>query len=169
MPRPLVTDLSVYFGRYISQVNADNLSGALSVYSKPLIDFFSALPEAKANYSYAPDKWTVKELLQHIIDTERILSCRLLRIARKDKTPLASFDENSFASNSAANERSLSSLKEEFMAVRKATDLLLNSLTEAQLAEKGIASDLPVTANAIGFIIFGHLLHHKQVLEEKYL
>ena len=111
----------------------------------------------------------MKELLQHVIDAERIFSYRILRIARKDKTPLASFDEDNYAANSLASERNFDSIKEEFLAVRKATDLLLLSLNEEQLAQQGIASELPVTANAIAFITFGHMLHHKGVLEEKYL
>lgn len=169
MPRPLSTDFPAYYAGYISRVDADTPSGAVTVYSKSLIDFFSNLPEAKAEFRYAPGKWTVKELLQHIVDTERIMSYRLLCIARKDKTPLASFDEDGYAAHSAANDRSLASIKEEFIAVRKATDHLIASLKEDQLSEKGTASNLPVTANAIGFIIFGHILHHKQVLAEKYL
>lgn len=169
MPRPLSTDFPAYYAKYILKVDADTVSEAVAVYSKSLIDFFTNLPEAKAEFRYAPGKWTVKELLQHIVDTERIMSYRLLCIARKDKTPLPSFDENNYAAHSAANERSLASIKEEFIAVRKATDSLIASLQEPQLSEVGIASNLPVTANAIGFIIFGHILHHKQVLEEKYL
>lgn len=169
MPRPLSTDFPAYFAGYISRVDTDTLSGAVTVYSKSLIDFFSNIPEAKAEFRYAPGKWTVKELLQHIVDTERIMSYRLLCIARKDKTPLASFDEDGYAAHSAANDRSLASIKEEFIAVRKATDHLIASLKEDQLSEEGTAGNLPVTANAIGFIIFGHILHHKQVLAEKYL
>lgn len=169
MPRPAASDFPPYYARYISQVNADNLSEAVANYSKPLIDFYTNLPEAKAAYRYEPGKWTLKELLQHVIDTERIMSYRLLRISRGDKTPLASFDEDSYAANSKANNRSFDSLKEEFTAVRKATDLLIASLTEEQLSAEGTASNLPVKANAIGFIVFGHMLHHKQVVEERYL
>jgi uncharacterized damage-inducible protein DinB len=169
MPRPQATDFPNYFARYISRVEADSLSAAVKAYAKPLEDFYVNLPEAKAEYRYAPGKWTIKELLQHIVDTERIMSYRLLRISRGDKTPLASFDEDSYAAASNANTRSLDSIKEEFIAVRKATDILIASLTEEQLASEGVASNLPVTANAVGYIVFGHMLHHKGVLEEKYL
>ena len=165
MSRPQVTDFPPYYGRYISQVNADSLSEATKIYSASLSSFYTGLPEEKAGFSYAPGKWTLQELLQHVVDTERIMSYRLLRIARKDKTPLASFDENTFAENSLANSRSFASIKEEFIAVRKSTDLLIQSLSEEQLAEEGIASNLPVTANAVGYIIFGHMLHHKNVVE----
>ncbi len=169
MPRPQATDFPNYFARYISRVDTDSLSEAMAVYAKPLADFYTSLPEAKAEYRYAPGKWTVKELLQHIVDTERIMSYRLLRISRGDTTPLPSFDENTYAEASHAHARSFDALKEEFLAVRKSTDLLIASLHEEQLAREGVASNMPVKANAIGYIIFGHMLHHKVVLEEKYL
>lgn len=169
MPKPKESDFPPYFGKYISQVNAESLSEAAKTYAEPLSSFYTDLPEEKADFRYAPGKWTLKELLQHVVDTERIMSYRLLRIARKDKTPMASFDENTYAENSLANNRSFVSIKEEFLALRKSTDLLIQSLTEEQLSAEGIASNLPVTANAVGYIIFGHLLHHKKVVEEKYL
>lgn len=169
MPKPLAEEHPPYFSRYIDQVAANSLEEAVAFYAPLLHDFYSNLPEEKADYAYAPGKWTIKDLLQHVIDTERIFTYRIVRISRKDKTPLASFDENSYAENAKANNRTLTSLLEEFQAVRKATDLLLKSLSAEQLAASGIASNMPVSANAIGFIIFGHLLHHKQVLEERYL
>ena len=169
MPRPQANDFPTYFARYIARVDADSLSAAVKAYAKPLEEFYTHLPEAKAEYRYAPGKWTVKELLQHIVDTERIMSYRLLRISRGDKTPLASFDEDSYAAASNANARSFDSIKEEFIAVRKTTDLLIASLSEEQLAAEGVASNLPVKANAVGYIIFGHMLHHKGVIEERYL
>lgn len=169
MARPQASEFPPYFSRYIARVEADSVAAAVARYAASMHDFYTQLPEEKADYRYAEGKWTMKELLQHVIDAERIFSYRVLRIARKDKTPLASFDEDSYVLSSNAHARTFASLKEEFQAVRKATDLLLLSLSEEQLAEQGIASDLPVTANAIGFILFGHLLHHKAVLEERYL
>jgi uncharacterized damage-inducible protein DinB len=169
MPRPQTTDFPAYFEKYISLVDAGDLLTAAKKYAEPLRAFYNNLPDNKADYQYAPGKWTLKELLQHVVDTERIMSYRLLRIARHDKTPLASFDENSFAENSLASERSFASIKEEFAALRKATDLLIQSLNESQLSEQGIAGNNPVTANAVGYIIFGHMLHHRKVVEDKYL
>ncbi len=169
MPKPQAQDFPPYFGRYISLADAESLSAVIEKYAKLLVAFYTDLPEEKASLRYAPGKWTLKELLLHVIDTERIMAYRLLRFVRKDKTPLASFDENLFAANSLANDRSFVSIKEEFVAVRKSTDLLIQSLSEEQLQEEGIASNLPITANSIGYIIFGHLQHHKQVVEEKYL
>lgn len=169
MPKPLTEEHPPYFSKYINLVAANSVAEAVTIYSPLLEKFYTGLPADKADHAYAPGKWSIKDLLQHVIDTERIFSYRILRIARKDKTPLASFDENSYSENANARHRTLSSLQEEFMAVRKSTDLLLNSLSAEQLTETGIASNMPVTANAIGYIIFGHLLHHKQILEERYL
>ena len=169
MPKPETTDFPEFYGVYISKVEADHLHKAVTTYSDLLIAFYTGLPEEKAAFRYADDKWTLKELLQHVVDTERIMSYRLLRIARQDRTPLASFDENEFAANSRANNRSFASIKEEFVAVRRATDLLIQSLNDEQLSQQGTASNKPVTANAVGYIIFGHLLHHKKVIEERYL
>jgi hypothetical protein len=169
MPRPQPADFPEYYGRYISRVDADNLQQAIDTYAQELSKFYSNLPEAKALYSYAPGKWTLKEVLQHVIDTERVMAYRMMRFARKDKTPLPSFDENSFTENALANERSLDSLKEEFLALRKSTDLFIRSLNDDQLSSSGIASNLQITANALGYIIYGHLLHHKIIIGEKYL
>src|ERR1700694_2569697 len=119
MPKPQATDFPAYFSKYVSLVNAGNLSEAAAKYADQLQKFYTNLPDDKAGHQYAPGKWTLKELLQHVVDTERIMSYRLLRIARKDKTPLASFDENTFAEHSLAGNRSFDSIKEEFAAVRK--------------------------------------------------
>ena len=169
MARPQSSEFPAYFGRYIAQVEAENITEAVNKYSKNLGDFYNTLPEEKADYRYAPGKWTLKELLLHVVDAERIFSYRILRISRKDKTPLASFDEDSYAANSDAHYRSFASIKEEFQAVRKATDLLLLSLTEEQVTQEGISSNLNITVNALAYITFGHMLHHKNILEERYL
>jgi len=107
--------------------------------------------------------------LQHIIDAERVFAYRALCIARKDKTAFPGFDENAYAVNSNANGRTLTDLQIEFSAVRHSTNLLFQSFFEEQLAEIGTASNNAVTVNAIGFIIIGHLLHHKNILEQRYL
>jgi len=169
MPIPNASDYPAYFEKYISLVNAGSTSEAIANYSALLLNFFNSLPEDKADYAYATGKWTLKEVLQHIIDTERIFSYRILRIGRKDTTPLPSFDENHYAENAISSARTFTAIKEEFMAVRKSTDLLILSLSDEQLSHFGTASNQPVTANAIGFMVFGHLLHHKKIIEENYL
>ncbi|MCE3283303.1 MAG: DinB family protein [Chitinophagaceae bacterium] len=169
MPRPTANDYAAYYDTYISKVKGDSIKEVIRTYSEPMLQFYTSLPEEKGDHAYAEGKWTVKELLQHIIDAERIFSYRGIRFARKDGTPLPSFDENAYAPASKASERSLQSLKDEFAAVRKATDIMLDTLNEEQLSFRGNASNTPMTANAIGFIIYGHMLHHKQILEERYL
>jgi uncharacterized damage-inducible protein DinB len=169
MARPQPNDYAAYYETYVGKVKGDSIKDIISNYSEPMMQFYTSLPESKADHAYADGKWTVKELLQHIIDAERIFSYRALRIARKDETPLPGFDENTYAPASKASQRSLQSLKDEFAAVRKSTDILLSTFDEDQLSQKGTASNQPVTANAIAFIMFGHMLHHKQVLEERYL
>jgi hypothetical protein len=169
MAKPQAGDYGIFYENYVNRVGAANLHEAVTQYSQLLTDFFTTLPEQKADYQYAPGKWSLKDLLQHIIDTERIMSYRLLRIARKDTTPLPGFEEGDYATNANAPGRSFSALKEELTALRKSTDLLIQSLTEEQLANTGTASGNSATANAIGYIIFGHLLHHQQIVEERYL
>ncbi|MBA4197770.1 MAG: DNA damage-inducible protein DinB [Chitinophaga sp.] len=169
MPRPSATDYYVFYNNYVETAKGDSVAELLINYSALLNDFVTNLPEAKADYSYAAGKWTVKELLQHMIDAERIFSYRALRIARKDTTPLPGFDENSYAANADVSSKTFQSLKEEFVAVRQSTDLLLQSFSEEQLQQVGTTSNHSITVNAICFIIFGHILHHKRILEERYL
>jgi hypothetical protein len=169
MPKPLSGDYPSFFEGYINQLDIDNIKESITQISHPLTYFYLNLPEEKADYAYAPQKWTLKDVMQHVIDTERIMQYRLLRIARNDATPLPGFDENAYANNANASNRTLISLKEELKALRKSTDLLIGSLTEEQLTYSGIASDKKITANAIAFILFGHLMHHKKVIEERYL
>jgi len=169
MPKPQSGEYPSYFEGYINQVEQTEIQEAVKQLSHPVTYFFLNLPDEKGDYAYAEGKWTLKDLVQHIIDTERIMQYRLLRIARNDNTPLPGFDENKYAQHAMANARSFVALKEEFKALRKSTDLLIASLTDEQLLNCGIASDKKVTANAIAFIIFGHLLHHKKIIEERYL
>ena len=169
MSKPQVGDYPTYFEGYISKIQADSTTNIIANYGTELASFYISLPESKADYAYAPDKWTLKDLLQHIIDTERIMSYRLLRISRKDETALASFDENSYAINAKAANRSFESIKEEFLALRKSTDLLIQSLLPEQLGNAGVASGKRMTANALVYVIFGHMIHHKSIIEERYL
>lgn len=169
MAKPQVGEHPAQFDRYISLVDAGDAAAVVKKYSADLNAFYTSLPEEKADHAYAEGKWTLKEVLQHIMDTERIFSYRLMCIARKDNTPLPSFDENSYAANSFASARSFASLKEEFVAIRKSTDLLILSLNEEQLSSTGISGTLPAKANSFAYIIFGHLLHHRNITEERYL
>ncbi len=160
---------AIYQQRYIDAALGENIKELIHNYSQPLIDFFKSIPENIGDYSYANGKWTIKQLLQHLIDTERIFAYRALRFSRNDQTALAGFDEDNYAENSPVAHRSLKSMIEEFIALRKSTDLLLLSFTEEQLKMSGTASGNYATVNALCFIIFGHLLHHQNILIERYL
>lgn len=169
MPRPAAADAAEFYHKYISYTKGNSVADIIANHSKDIHDFYNSLPEEKADYAYAAGKWTIKQVLQHVIDAERIFTYRALRIARKDTTPLPGFDENSYADNDGSSNRTLQSLKEEFRSLRAATDLLLASFSETQLSESGTASNKSITTNALCFITYGHLLHHKAITQERYL
>ena len=169
MPRPISGTYPVYFDNYIRLTEFDTPTEGIAKYSNYLNEFFCNLPADKAEFSYAPGKWNVKEMLLHIIDTERIFAYRALSLSRGENTPLPGFVENTYAANSAANQRTWESLLAEFKAVRLSTDLLIQSFTPAQLDRLGITNNHPTSVNAIVYIIFGHLLHHVNVVKERYL
>ena len=168
MARPLPADYAAYYQNYIAQLQGNSIKELIANYANHFINVFNEIPESKADYAYADGKWTIKEVLQHIIDAERVFVYRALRIARKDSYDLPGFDENEFAVNAHAASRPFASLKEEFSLIRKSTDLFLLSFTEEDLELKGSANQHPVSVRAIAFIIFGHTRHHIQVIEERY-
>ena len=130
--------------------------------------FFTNISEEQSLYKYSHDKWTVKEILQHIIDTERIFAYRTLAIARKETTILPSFDENKYVENALANRRPWNELTEEFQSVRQSTILLFNSFPPGSLDLIGKVSDYQMSALAIGFTIAGHVAHHMNIIRERY-
>lgn len=168
MARPRADEAAEYFHRYISIPEGDSVSEIVNKYAFELQEFYNNLPESRADFAYAEGKWTVKEVLQHVADTERIFAYRALRISRGDTTPLASFDQDVFVKNGFAADRSLSSLKQEFNAVRASTDIFLLSLNEEEINRRGTASDNAVSVNALAYMIYGHLLHHRRLLQEYY-
>ncbi len=170
MPRPQNNQYyAPYFQRYIDITKGDSIAELITNHENEIYIGYNNITEEKALYAYADGKWTAKELFQHVIDTERVFAYRAIHIARKDTTPLASFDENSWAGNSLANARPLASIKQEFNAMHRSTILLLQSFNDDQLLHRGIASNHETDVNALAYIIFGHLLHHKKILQEKYL
>lgn len=167
--RPQTGEFAPYYQKYIDLVKGQSVNEAIQQYAQPLKSFYNSLSEEKANYAYAEGKWSVKELLQHVIDTERVFSYRAMCISRNDQNAFPGFDENTYVLASKSKFRTLTDLQIEFSAVRHCTNLLFQSFDDEQLACKGTANNVPVTVNAIGFILFGHLLHHKKILEERYL
>ena len=131
--------------------------------------FIRQIPKEKELYSYAEGKWTIKEILCHIIDTERVMSYRALRFARNDMTALASFEQDEFVLNGRHNEREIESIIEEFIHLRQANIALFKSFNNIELSRKGMASDRLISVLAFIYVIAGHLNHHKFILQQKYL
>ncbi len=168
MPRPTPGTFPQHFENYVSQVKEDDLSQAFKNQQDLVDNYFDAIPEEKTSTGYAEGKWSLKELLQHMIDTERVFAYRALCFARKEKASLPSFDENDYAANSNGNARSWKSLCEEFKAVRKTTLFLFESFDEATLQNSGIANNKTATVLAMGFTSVGHVYHHRNIIEERY-
>lgn len=166
--RPEPGEYAAYYEKYISLVPGNDVTSALESQRVQTMQLFAARSEREGNFRYGPDKWTVKEVLGHINDTERIFTYRALRIARADKTPLPGFEQDSFVSNGRFNERSLGNLAEEFAFVRGASLALFRSFGQETWLRRGTASNYEVTVRAIAYMIAGHELHHRQILEERY-
>ena len=159
-----------YYWRYI-----DKLSDSLGVRESfgigkgSVVGFFKNIPEDKHDYVYAKDKWTCKEILQHLIDAERIFQYRCFRIARNDKTALAGFDQNIYIAPSLANSKTMDGLLDEFSILRDSSISLLNSLTDEDLKKIGEANGAAMSARAAAFTITGHEIWHMEIITERYL
>ena len=159
-----------HFATYINQVsNEYTLTEELEISVHRLIKFVQNIPLDKFDYRYAEGKWTIKDIIQHIIDAERIFAYRALRFARNDKTALPGFDENDYVDEVQADKRSLQDLLTELAIVRQATLALFKSFSNNELLRTGIASNNPVSVRALGFTIIGHQNHHQRVFQERYL
>ncbi|UKJ08413.1 DinB family protein [Solitalea lacus] len=167
--RPKEGTYALYFEHYIDLVEHNNVKEALQANTEELFDFIDSLPENKGDFAYAEGKWSLKEVLLHLTDAERIFSYRALRFSRNDTTPLPSFDENEFIENAKTSKRTLQSLVDEFKSVRNSTLSLFNAMDEEELTRQGISSSQPCTALALGYIIAGHAKHHKNVITDCYL
>lgn len=168
MNRPQPDEFALYYQTYIDTVSDDVLA-ELKLQSTAVPNFLRLIDKEKANYAYAPGKWTLKELIGHVIDTERIMAYRLLHIARKDQIPLSGFDENYYVTNSSYTNRDLDSLIDEFEQLRLANLFLYQSLTDEELDRSGIANGHNVSVRALLFIIAGHVTHHKRIVTERYM
>ena len=167
--RPDLSRVGAWYHNYINLVPEDEITEAFKNESVSFVRFLETIPADKYDYRYAEGKWTIKEVLQHIIDSERVFAYRALRFARKDATALPGFDENQFAAAAKADTRSWDKLVEEFKVVRRSSELLFNSFDEEQLESNGISSNSPNYVLAVGFIIIGHAMHHQKIVREKYL
>lgn len=162
-------EYSEYYGYYISLNTSDNLIQNLENQLDATCDFFKSLPKDKLEYQYEVGKWTPKDILQHIIDTERIFAYRALRFARFDTINLPGYEENDYADVANANGRTIEDLIEEYKIVKQATIHLFKSFSEKMLLNIGQANNAPVSVRALGFIISGHEIHHINIIKVRYL
>lgn len=167
--KPNADEYAAYTINYIKLVPDDNLLRHLADNLKATVEFVLGLPADKLAYRYAPGKWTIREVMQHVADTERIFAYRALCFARADKTALQGFDENFYAANSAANERDIKSIMREFVAVRNATISLFDGFDEKVLTRIGTANNNPTSVRALAYQIAGHESHHVNIIKERYL
>ncbi len=170
MEKPLEGEYNPYFDRYINLVPAGDFHELLKANSDKAVRFFENIPPEKHDYRYANNKWSIKESLMHIIDTERVMSYRALVAIRADGTTvLCNMDENHYAAHSDVSGRSLTSLLAEFAAVRSATISLYDHITDEQSMFKAKGASYPFTARALGYIMIGHAEHHFNVIAQRYL
>lgn len=159
-----------FYANYITQVSDEyTLMEELEISVHRLIKFVQDIPMDKYDYRYAEGKWTIKDILQHLIDSERIFAYRALRFSRNDKTELPGFEENDYAAIANGDERSIMDLLTELAVVRQATLSLFKTFKEQQLMRSGIASNNNMSVRALGFVIIGHQNHHQKIFQERYL
>lgn len=167
--RPAPNEYAPYYGRYIALVPDGPIVETLRDQIGETSGFLGSLPEAKGDHRYEPGKWSVKEVIGHMIDSERVFSYRALRFARRDETPLPGFEQDDYVPAGAFGRRTLRDLIEEFRAVREATVLLYRHLDEEALSRSGIANENRMSVRALAWSIAGHERHHARVIRELYL
>ena len=166
--RPEPGEYNPYYERYISLVPGDDILATLDAQRRLTILLLCGRDENDGDLRYAPGKWSVKEVLGHVCDTERIFSYRALRIARGDETPIEGFEQDDYVNNGPFDQRPLEELVEDYIAVRRATLTLFRNLDEVAWARRGVANKNEITVRALAYIIAGHEAHHRRILEEKY-
>ncbi|MGH9752267.1 MAG: DinB family protein [Blastocatellia bacterium] len=169
MTRPDSTEYAPEFEKYISLVPEGEIAATLGNQIESTLSLLGSLSEAQGNLRYAPGKWSVKEVIGHLIDGERIFAYRALRFARNDATPLSGFDENSFVANAGFDSRSLADLAEEFEYTRKSNIYLFKHLDGDSSLRRGAANGNEISVRAIAYAIAGHELHHVGILRTRYL
>jgi DinB superfamily len=167
--RPEAGEYAPAFADYVARVAEDeDVVAVLIAQLDQVLLRLDRFPEIRGDYRYAPDKWSVKEIVGHLCDTERVFAYRALRIGRGDSTPLASFEDQAYVEASRAGDRTLADLAAEWGDVRRATIALLGNLPAEAWHRRGTASDQPISVRALAYIIAGHVRHHLQILDERY-
>jgi len=157
-----------FYATYLNMVKDEELLEALVNSRDWFVDYTTALAKEKLTHTYGPDKWSIAEVLLHIIDTERIFQYRAFRFSRHDQTALPGFDHEAYVTECESEKRTKEDIIAEFLSVRAATLSIFNSLSKEKLKHIGTASDMPWSVAALGFVISGHLMHHAKILEERY-
>lgn len=161
--------LPPFYNRYVSLVKDANMLDALRSSNDVLMKIVREIPESMGEYRYAPEKWSIKELLCHMMDAERIFAYRALRFSRNDQTPLSGFEENDYAPQANAHSRTIAQLADEMFRLRESSIDLFKSFTSEMLQRKGPANNVMLSVVNLGYIIPGHETHHRLVLTERYL
>ncbi|WHY78525.1 DinB family protein [Neobacillus sp. WH10] len=169
LQRPLENEYPEYYVPYVNLVSDGDLLSNLQENLDATIALFEGISEEDGHFRYSTSKWSIKEVLVHMADTERIMAYRLLRIGRGDQTPLAGFNENDYINDSQFDQLPIKNIIEDFAAVRKATITLIQNMPEEAWLKKGFANAKEITTRAIAFIIAGHTIHHCNIINERYL
>lgn len=169
LKRPEAKESNAYYHKYIGLVSSDDFLKAMEKAMPETVAFLNTLNASQWDYRYAEGKWSIKEVMLHVIDTERIMAYRALRIARNDKTALPGFDENEYVPFADAENRSPKSIIEEYKAVRKSSIEMFRHFNDEMLGRFGSANGNPFTPRSLAFIIAGHEAHHLNIIKERYL
>ncbi len=167
--RPLAGEYAPYYEKYISLISENDIVATLDEQRRQTLLLLSSRTDEEGNFRYAPEKWSLKEVLGHINDTERVFAYRALRIARNDPTPIEGFEQDDYVKFGPFARRPLEDLVEDYIAVRRGTLTLFRNLDEVAWTRRGVANKNEVTVRALAYIIAGHELHHRRIVEEKYL
>ena len=166
--RPAADEFLPYYGRYIDLVPDGNLVDLLADQQADTLRMLRRVDDERGLFAYAPGKWSIKEVIGHLSDAERVFAYRALRFARGDAQPVAGFDENAYVPAGRFNERPIKDLIDEFQAIRAATVHVFRYLSEDELARRGVANGNPISVRALGYVIAGHERHHAKLLRERY-
>lgn len=167
--RPEASEYAPFYGTYVGHVPGGDIVERLSTQHEATMTLLRSISDDAAGSRYAPGKWSVREVVGHMVDAERIFTYRALRFARADETPLAAFDENSYVANASFDDRPLASLADEFEAVRRATVLLFAGMNATEWMRRGVASKNEISVRALAWVTAGHELHHVGILRTRYL
>jgi hypothetical protein len=167
--KPEETEYLPYYGKYISRLPDGDIIDMLERQLPETLTLLQSIPESQAGFRYAPGKWSIKELVGHIIDGERIFAYRALRFARNDRTPVPGYEQDDYIREASFDDCALGELAAELASVRQSTLYLFKHLSEAAWTRRGTANESEVSVRALAYIIAGHELHHREILRTKYL